>query len=125
MTSKKEKERNRDEAIALLKERMTPNTRIRFVCTYRSTSGYSTHGYAMFVAVNDPETGLDVHEITWLVKRATGLGSARFEDLRVTGCGFSKPQQIVDHLRQLLGGEYAASGWDDAAKRYRGLSWTM
>ena len=123
-TTKKEREHKVADALGYLREQLDPNAQLYFVCVYRSTKGYSTHGYRVFVAENDP-SGPYIRDITFLVGRATETYREASEDIRVTGCGFSKPQHVVDLLRARLGGAYSASGYSDDRRRDNGLTYTM
>lgn len=113
----------RDDAIAHLRDILSTDAKITFVCTYESRAGFTTHGFRLFVPTPG-DHGPEIQEITWFVKRACALGTDRFEDLRVGGCGFSKAQHVTDILRRTLGGDYDAKGYDSATRRYRGLTYT-
>ncbi len=125
MATKKQRAEQVEEALGYLREQLKPDAQLYFVCVYHSSKGYSTHGYRVFVAENDPERGAYIRNVTYLVGRATETWRDASDDIRVSGCGFSKPQHVVDHLRHKLGGDYAKSGYDNDTRRYNGLTFTM
>lgn len=120
--TKREKKEVAAEAVKCLREQLKPDTVLYFVLVYCSSQGYSTHGYRIFGKSDDTDSG--IRDWTWLIGRATGTYRYASEDIRVTGCGFNKPQHITDDLRATLGGDYDAKGRDEKTHRLRGLSYT-
>lgn len=83
-----------------LLEMLQPGSRIRAVCTYRSSSGMS-HRFRVYAAATDPNGKPYVADITGRVAELVGF-RLHNDEIQMGGCGYSKSFQIGYSLGQAL-----------------------
>lgn len=85
---------------AKLLEFIKPGTRLRAVCTHRSSSGMSAR-YRVFVAAIDRDGAPYIRELTLQIAAFVGF-QVRDQEITMGGCGYSKAFEIGYQLGMRL-----------------------